>query len=170
MLRRLLATPAVTYFVAFALIAALVRSPLAQTQLAPPPVLAAFDVSAATLQTCVVPDPLATGTSAPFSVKLDLAGRTVQFDLVPIEVRASGYQLWLQSPNGLQPATAGPCTTYRGCATTNDMMFDANSNSELLATFTRIGQEISEDLYAPVAAAIRFAEAMRRKARGQVRG
>ena len=33
-----------------------------------------------------------------------------------------------------------------------------------------IGQEISEDLYAPVAAAIRFAEAMRRKARGQVRG
>lgn len=115
---RLLALPAATLLAVFASIAMLVRPSCAQTQLAPPSVLQAFDVSAATLQKLIVPDPLATGIATPFSVTLTFGGREKKFDLVPVDVRAPGYQLWLQTPTGLQPIPPGPCTTFRGSAST----------------------------------------------------
>ena len=78
--------------------------------LAPPPVLAAFDVTAATLQGLTVP-----GTLAPnMTVSVVLAGQVLQLDLWPHDVRAPGYQLWTRDQGGLSAVVPSPATTCRG--------------------------------------------------------
>jgi len=74
---------------------------------APPPLLTAFDVSAATVQSLQVP----AGSPAGATVAVDLGGQTVQLDLVLSDVRSASFQCRDQDGNVLPTA---PCVTYRG--------------------------------------------------------
>lgn len=77
--------------------------------LAPPPVLAAFEVAAATLQTLTVPT-----FASSMVVDVVLAGQLVQLSLAPFDVRAPDYQLWERTAAGLAAVPAPATTTCRG--------------------------------------------------------
>lgn len=78
--------------------------------LAPPAVLRAFDVAAATLQSLNVPSARAPHVTT----SVVFAGTPRLLELWSFDVRGESFQLWERGPGGLSPLPALPCTTFRG--------------------------------------------------------
>jgi hypothetical protein len=81
--------------------------------LAPPPVLAAFDLAAATLQTLTLP-----AWSPSMVVDVVLAGQLVQLSLAPFDVRGPNFQLWERTATGLTAVPSPASLTCRGAIAT----------------------------------------------------
>ena len=96
--------------------------------LAPPPVLAAFDVAAGTVQALTVPPAMA----ATMQVDVNLAGQVQTLVLWPFDVRAPNFQLWTRDANGLTPQPVPANQTCRG-------LLQNEAGSEVAATLTGTG-------------------------------
>ncbi len=86
------------------------QSPAGDALLAPPAVLRAFDVAAATLQTLQVPQV----RPAYATIGVVFAGTPRTMELWPFDVRSPNFQLWERNPDGMSPRPAPPCNTLRG--------------------------------------------------------
>lgn len=82
----------------------------AHVALAPPAVLSAFGVAAATLQKLDLP----AAPRGPLRLRVRLGADDVALDLLPCELRAPGYELLTRTAAGLVPVPAGPSPTWRG--------------------------------------------------------
>ena len=79
--------------------------------LAPPKVLAAFDVAAATLQNLAL---VSTPAPGGLTVDLWLGGSTVTVVLAPFDVRPPGFRMFERTAGGLVLVPTPPCRTFRG--------------------------------------------------------
>ena len=85
----------------------------AAVQIAPPAVAAAFDASAATLQSLVMV-PVAGATNGTLGGQLAFAGSAVSLEVKPFDVRGPRFAAFARSDRGLEPLAVAPCSTYRG--------------------------------------------------------
>jgi hypothetical protein len=82
-------------------------------QIAPPAVAAAFDASAATLQSLTMA-PVAGAPSGTLGGQLVFAGAAVALQVQPFDVRGPRFTAFARSGRGLEPLPTAPCSTYRG--------------------------------------------------------
>lgn len=93
-----------------ATLAPLAMASAQQVRLAPPNLLAPFDVGAGTLQSLSLPGTPQDGVRVP----VVLGGVPYTMELSPHDVRAPGFQLFERTANGLVLQPTPACVTYRG--------------------------------------------------------
>lgn len=82
-------------------------------QLAPPAVAAAFDASAATLQSLTMA-PVAGTPGGTLGGQLVFAGAAVALQVQPFDVRGPNFRAFARTNRGLESLPSAPCDTYRG--------------------------------------------------------